>query len=1438
MVADDEENNQEETLIEEEGLLSAGENVIMQTALVEAMDGEESCSETTRVLMDTGSSRTYITEELVEKLKLRTEDKNRLTVYTFGGKKPKEMTSPVVTIVLKSKDGNILKVKANVVPKICAQINRHPVHLKDKMKFRRTFRLADTLPTSREASTIGVLIGNDYYNDVMTGERKQVQEGLFVLKSKFGWVVSGRTKSINKQDTESSLFVMTHSSSNILPDIHQVTAADDSLPTPPNLEDFWNLETIGIKPDEPNNADEITIEMFKDTITKEGYRYFISWPWRDEDHDLLPENYELSLGRLKSLAKRLEKDPDLFKRYNEIIQTQAKKGMIEKVNVSDMNNANKKHYIPHHVVVKPESTTTKLRIVYDASAKTKKSNKSLNECLYRGPVIMEDLCGLLLRFRTQKIGIVSDIEKAFLQIGIQKDQRDVTRFLWLKDVTKPVTNDNLQIYRFARVPFGIISSPFLLGATIQHHIKESSTSIARKIKDNIYVDNIITGANSKDEAVELYKNAKDLFRDASMNLREWITSSKEVNNQIAPEDRVEGITTKVLGLNWNTESDELSILAKKFSSTEQASTKREILATIASIYDPLGMMSPTIIKLKIFLQDLWKKDIDWDEPLSEDDREVWLELTKGLNELATIQIPRFIGNEKPQLLGFCDASKKAYATAIYLRTEIDGTPHINLIFAKTRNAPKEKKVKPKKTKKGKAKSQKTKKKMTIPRLELMSALIATRALRFIAKELGLNDKQMMLWTDSKCVLDWLKQKDNKDVFVRNRVNEIIKDNDINFRYINTKHNPADIPTKGMTTEELKISDLWWHGPEWLKKSIDQWPTWDVDQINKDSIERILETKDNETNVIYETSVPASTINRGTEEVIKPPFGIQAEKYSSITKILRITAYANRFVLKTRKMGTAKNHLSAEEIEAATTLWIKYLQKKHYLTRSKGEVTLNKKTSTNQLNPHLYPNGIIRCHSRLTNADLPRDTIEPILLPRNERFVQLMIEDTHRRLFHAGVNHTLSEIRTKYWIPQGRAEVKYVLKRCKICRKHQGGPYKMPAMSPWPKSKLTRSIPFKRTGLDYFGPLYVKQTDGSTQKVWVCLFTCVVVRAIHLEIVNDLTAEEFIMALRRFIARRGKPSHIISDNASQFKLANSTIDLAWNKVITDEAVTSYIANEGIKWSFIVELSPWMGGFYERLVGSSKVALKKAIGQKLLTSIQLQTYLAETEAILNTRPLIYIGEDLNDGTTITPSHFLSPNTKTGTPTLEDQDEIKDPTYVDGKMESKEMLLDTWKKGQRMLELFWKIWKTDYLLNLRERSKSYLSSPRIQAHEKPNVGDIVQLKEATPRGSWKLGKITELITSSDGNVRAAKVLLATRNIVNRSLNLLYPLECENDFTDNLNDENINHNTDTEDARNTQENDIDQTKENEVQPVRRSTRRAAIEARDRIYGQNLTDE
>ena len=275
-------------------------------------------------------------------------------------------------------------------------------------------------------------------------------------------------------------------------------------------------------------------ERFKKNLKFKDGRYQVTWAWKEDIPDL-PVNRELALGQSKSSVARMKNEPELMKAYDTIIHEQLEKGIIEET--SETSADGPKHYLPHHAVINPLKPTTKLRIVYDASAKARKENKSLNECLYRGPVLLNDLCGLLMRFRLNHIAIVADIEKAFLQIGLQPDQRDVTRFFWMKDSSQArLDYDNIQEYRFRRVPFGVISSPFLLGASIEYHLDSYGNDLSTKLKDDIYVDNVITGTNNLDEAILLYRGAKTMFNDASMNLRKWISNDQQLNQIIKKED--------------------------------------------------------------------------------------------------------------------------------------------------------------------------------------------------------------------------------------------------------------------------------------------------------------------------------------------------------------------------------------------------------------------------------------------------------------------------------------------------------------------------------------------------------------------------------------------------------------------------------------------------------------------------------------------------------------------------------------------------------------------------------------------------------------------------------------------------------------------------------------------------------------------------------------
>ncbi|XP_053385862.1 uncharacterized protein LOC128550600 [Mercenaria mercenaria] len=269
----------------------------------------------------------------------------------------------------------------------------------------------------------------------------------------------------------------------------------------------------------------------------------------------------------------------------------------------------------------------------------------------------------------------------------------------------------------------------------------------------------------------------------------------------------------------------------------------------------------------------------------------------------------------------------------------------------------------------------------------------------------------------------------------------------------------------------------------------------------------------------------------------------------------------------------------------------------------------------------------------------------------------------------------------------------------------------------------------------------------------------------------MTTGEFLMAFRRFISQRGSSDIVISDNELQFEAANKTLENVLRYVVHSEDVQRYAANAKIKWKFIVEVSLWMGGYNERLVGLVKRTLRKTIGRTLVTNTQMQTFLKETEAVLNSRPLVYVEEDLDSCIAITPGHFLSLNRNLGLPETVKRDKI-DEEYLPFESSEKE-ILKLWEKGHRLLYSFWQLWRNEYLLSLRERNQSKLKSGKVQSAKTPFIGEGVLIKEDLSRGCWKYGKIIDLPKSFDGDIRFAKVMVSSGRIVNRPLNLLFPLE-----------------------------------------------------------------
>ncbi|XP_054287608.1 uncharacterized protein LOC129003337 [Macrosteles quadrilineatus] len=756
--------------------------VFLQTFLVKIRN--QNRERTARALIDTGSQRSYILKNTAKEFGYDIVRKEKLAHALFGGTSTETIEHACYKVRL-SDLNNSYACNFDVLDQdiICNDVTT-----------------VKPGPWSIELGTLGisvkdgdgpieVLIGADVAGKLYTEKRYLLSNGLVAMHTLLGWTLMGRTI-VEGNDRSSSMAVTS-----------LLSPIDNK-----SISDLWSLDVLGIKdPVEVKSESSVksrTMEHFVESVSVENDgRYQVKLPWVD-DHPPLPTNLKVAQKRLGNLTNKLNSS-GYFSSYQQVLSDWEELGIIEKVNDANLEIG---HYLPHRHVIKENSLTTKLRPVFDASAK-EKNQPSLNDCLEKGDNLIELIPSILNRFRLHRYGVVADIEKAFLQIGVHMDDRDFLRFLWINE------DGQLVVYRHARVVFGVTCSPFMLSAVIKLHLEKTldlidsgSLNYSRKVVETLsrsfYVDNCMASFDDFSDLNQFVDQATSVMKDARFCLRSWeYTEIQSFKN--------DSTLTPILGLNWNKNTDMIELNFENFEFKEpEIVTKRSILSFAHKLFDPIGITCPATLLPKILLQKTWESKIGWDDKVSEELKLLFLDWAKQLEVFSNLKIPRYFGNEIGGNISwtvhcFCDASQDAYAAAVFLRGESNGHTTVQLVQAKSRVAPV--------------------KKMTIPRLELLAATIGARLTDNVLKSMGFENVKTFYWTDSTTVLSWIRREDHWGVFVWNRVKEIRSLSNIeSWNHVPGHMNPADLPSRGCSPKQL-VESKWWEGPQWLRNSSNLWP---------------------------------------------------------------------------------------------------------------------------------------------------------------------------------------------------------------------------------------------------------------------------------------------------------------------------------------------------------------------------------------------------------------------------------------------------------------------------------------------------------------------------------------------------------------------------------------------------------------------------------------
>ncbi|XP_077974458.1 uncharacterized protein LOC144430402 [Styela clava] len=1092
---------------------------------------------------------------------------------------------------------------------------------------------------------------------------------------------------------------------------------------------LWQMCTDFI--DSANNEkEEISPrqQMFLDRVSesiklKDDGHYEIDLPFINPNSKL-PSNYLQVKQRTESLKRRFIRDPNFYSEYKDFVENMLTMGYAEEVSDSTESEG-QIWYINHHGVYHPEKK--KIRVVFDCSSKFQ--GICLNDVLLQGPDLANNLVGVLSRFRKNVVAVQGDIRSMFLQVKVPEKHRNYLRFFWWEDsdINKPMKE-----FRMTAYPFGTVCSPsccnYALKQSAEDNKHDFDISVINAINDSFYVDDFFDSRPNAESAVSLVKNISAVCAKGGFEVLKWISNNRNVIAEIPEDMRSKNLKNlnlavdalpleHALGMIWSVDED---ILCFSVNPKERPCNRRGMLSVVNSIFDPMGLVQPVLQPVKVLMQMLCRQKFSWDDPIPPGVEQEWLKWLSELPKLKEFNVPRcFVPVDygevvETQIHHFSDASEKSYGAVSYLRMlNSSGQIHCVLLCGKSRLVPL--------------------KGSTIPRLELCAATISARTDKFFRNELKIEILASYFWTDSTTVLRYLANEDKVfKTFVANRVNLIKEVSEINqWYYVPSKLNPADVASRVMSVDAFLNYPEWKSGPSFLWKCHDEWPE------QPDFLHSVSDG-----NLEIKKELPEKCFAAVKDQ----PCVLDdvVAKYSNWYHLKKIIAWMLRYINKLKlivgsncnlKSGPVES-LTVEEMILAEVEIIKHEQRKYILKEIdvlfKGK-QIPKSSSLCNLQPFLE-NGLLCVGGRIRAANVEFNAKHPIIIPKESKIASLIIDYVHRTTGHNGREYLLAEINQKYWIVKGNALVRSVLRGCVPCRKRQRPPESQ-LMADLPENRLIPDKPpFTYVAVDCFGPFLIKQGRSEVKRYGV-LFTCLVSRAVHVEIANSLDTSAFIMSLRRFIARRGQVIEMRSDNGTNFPSGERELRDAiksWNK----NQIHDYLLQKNIKWIFQTPASSHHGGVFERQIRTIRKIFNAICCEQVLTDESLRTLMCECENIVNERPITTVSNDPKDLTPLSPNNLLLMK--------------EEPMLPPGVFDPKDMYArKRWKQVQYLADVFWKRWRKEFLPLLQCRQKWNKVQRDLQ---KDDI--VLVVNENQPRNTWLLGRVIETYQDSKGRVRSVGV------------------------------------------------------------------------------------